>query len=85
MVISYNQTLHFRVYCWKIQRQNYNSVHYIFDTIENSHNNMDMEIVAEVCTYQFYWKKLHSNCRKNPCYVEMEWKQQNKICGLSKK
>jgi hypothetical protein len=30
----------------KIQRQNHNSLHYIFDITEDSHNNMDMEVIA---------------------------------------
>jgi len=54
MVISYNQNLHFMIQCQKIQRQNYNSLHYIFDTIKDSHNNMDMEITAKVYTSLFY-------------------------------
>jgi hypothetical protein len=38
----------------KIKRQYYNSLHYIFDTINNSHDDMDMEIIAKVCTSLFY-------------------------------
>ncbi len=38
----------------KIKRQNYNSLHYIFDTTENSHNNMNMETTTKVCTTLFY-------------------------------
>jgi len=56
----------------------------MFDTTKNSCNNMDMEIIAEICTSWFYWKKLHSNYTKIPCFVEMKSKQQNKFCGLSK-
>jgi hypothetical protein len=56
MVISYNQNLQFRIQCRKISKQNYNSIHYIFDIPKNLHNNMDIEIIAEVCTSQFYCK-----------------------------
>jgi hypothetical protein len=37
------------------------TIHYItfFYTIKNLHNNVDMEIVAEVYTSLFYWKKIH--------------------------
>jgi hypothetical protein len=54
MVISYNHNLYFKIQCRKIQRQDYNSFHYILILQKNSHNNMDMEIVAEVCTSLFY-------------------------------
>ncbi len=49
MIISSNQnfTLKFNV---KNQKQNYNSFHDIFDTTNNSHNNMNMEIIVKVCT-----------------------------------
>jgi hypothetical protein len=57
MVILCNQNLHFKAQCRKIQRQNYNSLHHIFDSIENSHNNMDMEIAVKFYTCLFYWKK----------------------------
>jgi hypothetical protein len=53
MVISYNQNLHLRIQCRKIQKQNDNSLHYIFYIIENPHNNMDMEINVEACTSMF--------------------------------
>jgi hypothetical protein len=84
MVISYNQYLHFIVQCRKIQRQNYNSIHYIFDTIENSPNNMDMEIIAKVYTFRLYWRKNIFKLQINPCSMEMKSKQRSKICGLSK-
>jgi len=74
MVISYNQNLHLRIQCRKIQKQNDNSLHYIFYIIENPHNNMDMEINVEACTSMFDWKKLHWNYKKIPCSMEMKIK-----------
>jgi hypothetical protein len=38
----------------KKSMENYNLVHYIFDITKNSHKNMDMGIVVEVCTFRFY-------------------------------
>jgi hypothetical protein len=35
MIISYIQNLHFKIQCREIQKQDYNSLHYIFDTTEN--------------------------------------------------
>jgi hypothetical protein len=53
MIISYIQNLDFKIQCRKIQKQDYNSLHYIFDTTENSHNNMNMEITPKVYTSLF--------------------------------
>jgi hypothetical protein len=36
------------------QTQNYNSFHDIFDTTDNSHNNLNMEIIIQVCTCLIY-------------------------------
>jgi hypothetical protein len=83
MVISYNQNLQFKVQCWKIQRQNYNSLHYIFYNIEDSHNNMDMEIVKEIYTYLFYWKNFIKITKK--FHVMWKWNQNNKIKSLVSK
>jgi hypothetical protein len=47
MVISYDQNPHFKIQCQKIQRQNYNSVHYIFDTTKNSHDNMYFSVLLK--------------------------------------
>jgi hypothetical protein len=79
MVISYNQNLYFRIQCKKIQRQDYNSFHYILILQKISHNNIDMQITIEVCTSLFYLK-LNKNYSKIPCSVEMKSKQKNKIC-----
>ncbi len=53
MVISNNQNLNFKIQCQK-QNNNNNSFHDIFDTTNNSHNNMNMEIIVEVCTSLVY-------------------------------
>jgi len=55
MVISYYQNLQFKIQCRKIVRQSYNLIHYIFYILENSHNNMDMEITTKVCTFWLYY------------------------------
>jgi hypothetical protein len=82
MISSYNQNLYFKIQYRKIQRQYYNSFHYIFDIIKNSNSNMDMEITTEVYTFLFYWK-LNKNYNI-PCSIEMKSKQQDNICGISK-
>jgi hypothetical protein len=45
MVSSYDQNPHFKVQCQKFQRQNCNSVHYIFDTTDDSYNNMYFSVL----------------------------------------
>ncbi len=79
MVISYNQNLHFKIQCKKNPEQNYNSFHYIFDITKNSHNNMNMQITAEVYTFLF-----QSKYSKIPCFVERKSKQQDKNYGILK-
>jgi len=45
---------------------------------------MDMEIVAGVCIFLFYWKLNQNYSKKIPCFVENEIKTSNKIYGVSK-
>ncbi len=52
MVISCDQNLYFKIQCKKPRDKII--FHHNFDTIENSHNNMNMKITAEVCTSPFY-------------------------------
>jgi len=37
MVIAYNENLHFRIYCTKLQKQDYNSFHHNLILQKNSH------------------------------------------------
>ncbi len=54
MVISYNQNLHFKILCRKNPKQINNLFHYIINTIENSHNNMNMKITTKEYFFLFY-------------------------------
>jgi hypothetical protein len=77
MVISYNHNLYFKIQCRKSIKKNDNSFPYIFYTTENSHNNMNMKITTETCTFLVYWKLKTKYNKKNSCFVEM--KSNNKI------
>jgi hypothetical protein len=54
IIISYNWNLYIIIQCKKLLKQNYNSFQYISDTTKNSHNNMNLKIIAKVCTSLIY-------------------------------
>jgi hypothetical protein len=57
---------------YTIQKHNHTSFPYYFDTTENSHNNMNMKIIVEVCISLVYWKTLIKIQQKIPCFVEIK-------------
>jgi hypothetical protein len=54
-----------------------------YDTIANSHNNLNIETIVKVCTFLFY-RKLNQNYSRFPCFVKNEIKISNKIYGIFK-
>jgi hypothetical protein len=61
MVISYNQNLHFKIHCKKLQKQDYISFYHIL-ILNNPHNNMNIKFIIKVCVSLYYYKyesKLH--------------------------
>jgi hypothetical protein len=71
MLISCNQNLHYKIQCKKVQKQNYNSFFYIFDTTKNSHNNMTWKSLQK--SVFVYWK-LQSKYSKSSmvCWNEIK-------------
>jgi hypothetical protein len=74
MVISYNQNLYL-----KQQSKNPETkLHFIslfFDTTKNSHNNMNMKIIVEICCLLKTSIKIQ---QKIPCSIE-KWNQTSRL------
>jgi hypothetical protein len=49
--------------------------------MENSHNNMNMKIIAKVYTSLIYWK-FQPKYNKSHVPLEMKSKHQDKICSM---
>jgi hypothetical protein len=56
MVISYNQNLHFIIHCKKTPKTMIQFISSYSDTTKISHNDMNIEFIAEVYAYLYYWK-----------------------------
>jgi hypothetical protein len=47
MVIAYNQNLHFKIHCKKLDKQNYNSFHHNL-RLQKNHTKFTIEICASL-------------------------------------
>ncbi len=66
MVISYNQNLHFRIHCKKLQKQYYNSFHHnlILQKIHTMMNSMQKFVLFCII------ENMNQNYNRIPCFIE---------------
>ncbi len=83
MVISYNHNLYFKIQCRKIQRQDYNSFHYIL-ILQKIHTTIWIRKSLQKFILFYFIKNPIKITTKFHILLKMKSKQQNKICSISK-
>ncbi len=83
MVISYNQNLHFKIHCKKLQKINYNSFHHIM-ILQKIHTTIQTQNSMQKYVLLCIIENMNQNYNRSHVLLEKNPKTIIKICNISK-